>query len=239
MKDSEFDALLRSALLEAARLDAEALTEGEPEAPPRSLEYQAEMAALLRDPIRGDARPKVRPGLWQHSRLFRSAACLALGAVLCLGSAVTFSPSARAWVVHFFSQRFEDHSAFSFQGDGMDGPDDVLYRPTYLPAGYMEDRSQGDLPEDMAIYVNDQEQLLYFSYMAGNTAGTFAVDNEHSTEKRITIGKDCQAHLLETISPDYPSFLIWMDEEKGAAFLIDGYVSPEELIRVAESVQAQ
>ena len=55
----------------------------------------------------------------------------------------------------------------------------------------------------------------------------------------ITIGKDCQAHLLETISPDYPSFLIWMDEEKGAAFLIDGYVSPEELIRVAESVQAQ
>ena len=152
---------------------------------------------------------------------------------------MTFSPSARAWVVHFFSQRFEDHSAFSFQGDGMDGPDDVLYRPTYLPAGYMEDRSQGDLPEDMAIYVNDQEQLLYFSYMAGNTAGTFAVDNEHSTEKLITIGKDCQAHLLETISPDYPSFLIWMDEEKGAAFLIDGYVSPEELIRVAESVQAQ
>ena len=204
MKDSEFDALLRSALLEAARLDAEALTEGEPEAPPRSLEYQAEMAALL-----------------------------------CLGSAVTFSPSARAWVVHFFSQRFEDHSAFSFQGDGMDGPDDVLYRPTYLPAGYTQDRSQDDLPEDMAIYVNDQEQFLYFSYMAGNTAGTFAVDNEHSTEKLITIGKDCQAHLLETISPDYPSFLIWMDEEKGAAFLIDGYVSPEELIRVAESVQAQ
>ena len=37
MKDSEFDALLRSALLEAARLDAEALTEGEPEAPPLSL----------------------------------------------------------------------------------------------------------------------------------------------------------------------------------------------------------
>ena len=177
MKDSEFDALLRSALLEAARLDAEALTEGETEAPSRSLEYQAEMAALLRDPIRGGARPKVRPGLWRRSRLFRSAACLALGAVLCLGSAVTFSPSARAWVVHFFSQRFEDHSAFSFQGDGMDGPDDVLYRPTYLPAGYMEDRSQGDLPEDMAIYVNDQEQLLYFSYMAGNTAGTFAVDN--------------------------------------------------------------
>ena len=57
MKDSEFDALLRRALLEAARLDAEALTEGEPEAPPRSLEYQAEMAALLRDPIRGPARP--------------------------------------------------------------------------------------------------------------------------------------------------------------------------------------
>ena len=197
------------------------------------------MAALLRDPIRGGARPKVRPGLWRRSRLFRSAACLALGAVLCLGSAVTFSPSARAWVVHFFSQRFEDHSAFSFQGDGMDGPDDVLYRPTYLPAGYMEDRSQDDLPKDMAIYVNDQEQFLYFSYMAGNTAGTFAVDNEHSTEKLITIGKDCQAHLLETISPDYPSFLIWMDEEKGAAFLIDGYVSPEELIRVAESVQAQ
>lgn len=63
MKDSEFDALLRSALLEAARLDAEALTEGEPEAPPRSLEYQAEMAALLRDPIRGrcSAQGPARP----------------------------------------------------------------------------------------------------------------------------------------------------------------------------------
>ena len=53
MKDSEFDALLRSALLEAARLDAEALTEGEPEAPPRSLEYQAEMAALPPVPLGG------------------------------------------------------------------------------------------------------------------------------------------------------------------------------------------
>ncbi len=239
MKDSEFDAMLRSALLEAARLDAETLTGDETEAPPRSLEYQAEMAALLRDPVRGGSRSKARPGLWRCSRLFRSAACLALAAVLCLGSAVTFSPSARAWVVRFFSQRFEDHSAFSFQGDGTGSPAGVLYRPAYLPAGYTEDRSQDNLPEDMAVYVNDQEQFLYFSYMAGNTAGTFAVDNEHSTEKRITIGKDCQAHLLETISPDYSSFLIWMDEEKGAAFLLNGYVSPEELIRVAESVQAQ
>jgi hypothetical protein len=33
----------------------------------------------------------------------------------------------------------------------MDGPDDVLYRTTYLPAGYTQDRSQDDLPEDMAI----------------------------------------------------------------------------------------
>ena len=73
MKDSEFDALLRSALLEAARLDAEALTEGEPEAPPRSLEYQAEMAALLRDPIRGDAAKRQRSaGRQAKTRLFRA-----------------------------------------------------------------------------------------------------------------------------------------------------------------------
>jgi hypothetical protein len=47
----------------------------------RSLEYSAEMARLLRDPIRGGARPKSGPACGAQPPV-RAAACLALGAVL-------------------------------------------------------------------------------------------------------------------------------------------------------------
>ena len=236
MTDPEFDAMLRSALLEAARRDAEALTADASGEAPRSLQNQAEMAALLRDPGPCESKPKRRPSLWRRSRLFRSVACLALVAALGLGGALSFSPDARAWVVRFFAERFDDHSAFSFQGDA--DMEDAFYRPAYIPAGYMEQEGQ-DLPDDWVTYVNDQGKFLYFTYMSGNMAGTIAVDNEHSTERVITISGGIEAHLLETISSEYPSFLIWMDEDQGAAFMLNGYVSSEELIRMAESVEAE
>ena len=156
------------------------------------------------------------------------------------------TPGGRAAVTSFFSRNFEDHTVFGFvdpaAGTQSPEPEAGIYVPSYVPEGY--ERTLWDWDDDFGTvraWYEGAYDLYYINYMCFPLAHapTIAVDNEHSTETLITIGKDCQAHLLETISPDYPSFLIWMDEEKGAAFLIAGYVSPEELIRVAESVQAQ
>ncbi len=231
MTDQTWDAMLRAALLDAALQDTDALMrESQAEQPP-SPGHQARMGKLLQVP--GRPRGGFRP--WW----LRFAACLVLALALGLGGTMTLNADARDWVVRLFSQRFADHSAFSFQSDGYSASEPPLYRPAYLPEGYTECEAGPDDVPHWAFYENGQDQHISFSYLAGNAAGTVAVDNEHSVETVTTIGDGCQAHLLETTDPHYPSFLIWMDEEKGAAFVLDGFVSPEELIKIAESVCAQ
>jgi hypothetical protein len=75
--------------------------------------------------------------------------------------------------------------------------------------------------------------------MAGNTAGTFAVDNEHSTKSSSPSARTVRPICWRPSVPTIPASSSGWTRRRGAAFLIDGYVSPEELIRVAESVQAQ
>lgn len=234
MTDQTWDAMLRAALLDAARLDADALGQDAQEEPP-SPDHQARMGTLLQSPQPAPHPPRrtVRP--WW----LRCAACLALVLALGLGGTMTLNANARDWVVRMFSQRFADHSAFSFQSDSSPEAEGLLYRPTYLPEGYTEREAEPDASPHWAFYEDGQDRHISFSYLSGNAAGTVSVDNEHSVETITTIGDGCQAHLLETTDPRYPSFLIWMDEEKGAAFVLDGFIPPEELIKIAESVCAQ
>ena len=110
--EHNWDQRLRSALLDAARLDGEEALSALGEEPEFSPAYRAARARLLRSPFRSTAG-------WAR-RAVRWAACA--GLVLCLsaGSVFLFSPSARAWAVRMWSIWHREYTEYNFHGDGTD-----------------------------------------------------------------------------------------------------------------------
>lgn len=228
---SEWDERLRAALLEAARLDGEAdfaALSGEPDF---SQDYLRERERLLRDPFRyakRRSRSRRKAVLWY-------AACalmtLCLSAVLVLAT----NPAARAWGVQMWSTWHPEYTEYNFQGDGTEPAPLGVWRPTYVPEGYVE-RDSAHYPELSYIdYKNREGTLLSLTYFPLGEQGSILLDNEHSTLHPAKVN-GLNADLYVAIEPDDPSTVIWVDAGAEVVFSLHGILSKEELLYMAESV---
>lgn len=134
MTESEFDALLRRALIDVIHEDCADILEGEPDVPPHTEKYLRRERKLLADPL-GYVRRLARP-VWKKA--LRMAACILLALATLFGSVMALSPSARAWVVRMYTEWQEDRMNFYFTpSSGVIG-DPFDWRPSYLPPEYSE-----------------------------------------------------------------------------------------------------
>ena len=226
--EHNWDQRLRSALLDAVRLDGEEALSALGEEPEFSPAYRAARARLLRSPFRSTAG-------WAR-RAVRWAACA--GLVLCLsaGSVFLFSPSARAWAVRMWSIWHREYTEYNFHGDGTDPAPLGVWRPSYVPEGYTVWKSN-HYPEMSYIdYTNDKGSLLSVTYLPLNESGSILLDNEHSVHSSVTVN-GCSADLYTAIEADDPSILVWADEKAEVVFSLHGVLNTEELLRMAESIE--
>lgn len=68
-------------------------------------------------------------------------------------------------------------------------------------------------------------------------AGTWA-DTTDMTVKETAI-HDCTAELYLSQTADKSSSILWLDEQTGYSYTIDGYLSEEQLIQMAKSVSQE
>lgn len=111
----------------------------------------------------------------------------------------------------------------------------VVYRPTWLPDGYVPDRETRYGAEVMIVYQNDDGGQAVFLY---------TTDGQPWSEEDLEGGmavlvEDCPAVLRLRQSKGDLNDLFWTDEEKGASFWISAPFREEDMIRVAESVEGQ
>lgn len=226
--EHNWDQRLRSALLDAARLDGEEALSALGEEPEFSPAYRAARARLLRSPFRSTAG-------WAR-RAVRWAACA--GLVLCLsaGSVFLFSPSARAWAVRMWSIWHREYTEYNFHGDGTDPAPLGVWRPTYIPEGYVEwNKNETGILRSID-YVNEEDYLFSLTYMPLCENVSIMLDNEHSVFSRTTVN-GLPADLYVGIEADDPSTVIWIDENNDMVFSLDGVLEKEELLRMAESIK--
>ena len=150
-----FDAVLRSALLDAARADygdVLAAAEELPE-PEFSERYLAFRQRLLADPFAKDGQP-----FWKKA--LRVAACILL-ALGMAGILVWSNPTTRAWVERYLFLRFEDRDEYQFQGAVGDVGGLGKIKPGYLPEGFQETDVEEFPTFTIFTYENDVGKTLY------------------------------------------------------------------------------
>ena len=232
MTESEFDALLRRALIDVIHEDYADILEGEPDVPPHTEKYLRRKRKLLADPI-GYVRRLARP-VWKKT--LRMVACILLVLATLFGSVMALSPSARAWVVRMYTEWREDSTMFTFWGSQPESPVSTDWYPSTLPEGY-DEVSVDTVGNIIRItYQNASGKKLYFSYRSFHNNGAFSIDNEHAKPISIEINNST-ATLFVSNNTQYQSHLTWMDEAEDVAFLISGFVDSQELITTAESVK--
>lgn len=235
MDQSEFDDILRSALMDAIRLEwAHVLEEPQPE-PHFSARYLREREKMLKDPF-GYAKRKTRP-LWKKA--VRLAASVLLVISIGLGGVLVISPEARAWVVERLSVIWGDQFAFFRAPKHQGGTIDIShYQPTYIPDGF--ELVEKWIPNESfseLTYKNMSDDYIYYNCVSLSEAGAFdfMLDDEHSDSDEVQIN-GLPATIMISNAEGWPSHLVWMDGEVGAAYCITTTVGFEEMIQIGESV---
>lgn len=235
MEPSEFDRMLRGALLDAARADwDQALEEAQAE-PEFSAGYRRERKRLLKDPF-GFAKRRTRP-MWRKA--LQAAASILLAAGIGLGGVLAVSPEARAWVVWRMSAaQGEDFAVFTKPEHLDGGLDASRFQPTYIPDGF--EVVEEWIPNEFYVVLSYEDESGGFidyecASLSNEGAFDFVIDNEHSDSYEISVN-GLPATLMVSNTEGWPSHLVWMDGEAGVAYCITATLDREELIRIAESV---
>ncbi|HIR85435.1 MAG TPA: DUF4367 domain-containing protein [Candidatus Galloscillospira excrementavium] len=229
-----FDADLRAALLEAARLDWVGALSQEPAAPRFSQGYLDRRAAFLSDPI-GYVR-RLRRRAWSAGqRALRAAACLLLVAGVAFGALMAASPTARAWVQRIFIQWLSDRADITFQGNPQGFGENGLWRPTWLPEGFELAEENIMSLVTILIYENEVGDEIFLHYTTANA--NIIIDTEHQDHYAITVHGSA-ADFFPANEPGEPSYLIWTDEATGTYFDLMTYLEDSEvLLQIAESIR--
>ena len=111
----------------------------------------------------------------------------------------------------------------------------LVYSLGWVPEGYEWFDSHCDIPE-IIKYRNQDGDMLLLSINKGNESIRLQVQpTEGDLYKQISVSGVPADLYLNTIGGN--SILIWMDEEDGLVFVLNGPLTEEELIQVAEHVK--
>lgn len=233
MTESEFDALLRRALIDVIHEDYADILEGEPDVPPHTEKYLRRKRKLLADPI-GYVRRLARP-VWKKT--LRMVACILLALATLFGSVMALSPSARAWVMRMYTEWKEQSAVFFFFSDQSGVPVPSNWRPSYIPEGFDSEEAVDTASVTRIVYSNKStNDNIYFRYCPLYNNSSLNIDNEHMIIEEVSLHSG-MATLFLSDDASYQSHLTWMNEEEDIAFSISGFIDSQELIKMADSVK--
>lgn len=227
MTDQALDSMLRRVLLDA---DCQQYGEAIDELPECDFSpaFEKKMQKLIRradHPIR--------------YRIAQVVACLLLAALLSGCTVLAVSPEARAAFVGWVREMYETYVEYRYTGENQVTPPSVIYyRPTWIPEGYQEITVEESTSQTY-IYYEKEDKLLVFCCTMDADAATLKIISDNGDildVQNVKIG-DSSADLYIDPKENAASDIVWINEN-GTLFFIHGQLSGDELIKMAESVEA-
>lgn len=225
MTDEALDALAKQLLLDAARLEYRDIIQSD-EQHTFSPSFERKMKKLVRradHPVR--------------HRITQTAACVALVVIIGGGSVLAVSAEARAAFFGWIREVYETYFVYHYEGAETIAPEDVVYRPTWLPEGYAESMVPELDGQVAVIYKNEEGNLMSFSYSTDPEIINLQVEGNKGSIERVFIG-DLPGDLYIDADEDAQDVLVWMDDQNGIVYWISANLPAEDLIKMAESVTA-
>lgn len=115
-----------------------------------------------------------------------------------------------------------------------DEPMETQYALGWLPEGYSLLMEDYDEDTKFIAYTHENGEMLKFSYVVVPDETTWFVDVADTTKSQVSVN-GCPAELFISNSPDVGSGIIWSNEAN-TAFYIGGFMSEDDLVKLAESV---
>lgn len=193
-----------------------------------SAEFEAKILALRE---REQRRQK-------SGKILRHCAAAILALVLCTGVFLSVNVEARAAVILWVKEVYEDGIAYWFTGKTQE--ELPQYELTWIPDNM--DRIYDETTESShsMVYSNSSDPQLGFTFsysLMQDGSGTIMVLNE--TEHSVTVvdinGMPGELYLSQ--DPEVTHCLIWFDEDQQVTFNITSYMDADAMLHIAESVK--
>lgn len=115
----------------------------------------------------------------------------------------------------------------------------VEYRLTWVPEGYelyMQNETFGNT--NSFLYKDQEGRLLHFIVLLDREgARSYLYPNKNAVEKHVLVGRNpADLYLVDTGGAN--SELVWQDPKAGALFYISAFLPEEDILKMAESIEA-
>lgn len=233
MTNAAENILLRNILLDAASREfEEELSDREPVA--ISSRFRLQMQNMMANPARW-AKRRRRP-IWKQA--MQTAAAVLIVCSLTIGSIMVASPTARAAIIEWVTEWYENSIIYRFFG-APTFEDMPQYKIAELPVGYRDTETPLDLPNNIEItYENESGDTIRFEYMRAEEGSAIVIDTANMEISEIEIN-GCPGYLYVAMDHEQSNCITWYDVRSGIQFVIDGFYGSDELVRMAESVLIQ
>ena len=230
MTEQELDRIMRRVLIDSMKAEAEQDKEDLKLSFKATSRHQRQMHAMLANPIRWLRRR----GCPRWKQIEQRVAVIFLVFILFFGGMMALSPTARATVVRWFMEWYENTINYLYIGDRNT---EALpqYEIAELPDGFKEiDRNTA--PELVEVtYENDQGDIIELGYVFMHQGTLSGFDVEDANVFEIQVNSQNGVYF-EARSPGNLNTVTWIDANQNLQFMIDGCYQCDELLRMAESV---
>ncbi len=150
-------------------------------------------------------------------------------------SLLLINPEVRAAVKSTVIEWRDKFTSIIFQSNKSSNMNDEKeWQLEYLPIGYQQDKIENLGMITNIEYVNEQGQVIYFSYRPDGVNSSISIDNENHKIESIKI-KGIAAYIARATDDDYENGVIWTME--GYTFNLWSQLPMEELIKIVESIE--
>lgn len=178
--------------------------------------------------------PRRKKGAGSLRRVAAVFLTVLIGSGMWLGT----NAESRAALIRWFREFREDYVVYTYEGE-MPERDIGSYACTWLPDGMeVVDMDVSDT-SGYVVYTseNDGFAVLSYNYMhSGTAAYLFPSEEKELIHSELELN-GMHADIYEESGEKNSCFIIWFDETNQISFDINGNLSREEIIRMAESVQ--
>ena len=221
---------LKAALKEVCYLELEDIPSEEVLSADDTLTFSATFERRMKKLIRRADHPI-------RYRVTQAVACLLLAVLLSGCTVLAISPEARKVFVGWVREVSDGWYVYHYTGEDQTAPENVVYCPTWVPDGYELITEPVAGPQQTAIYKNPEGEQIRFVGTINTESNTLYVEDTGEQPLDVYVG-NIRANLYLDPYEGNLNGLVWEDSGKGFFFWIAAPITGEELIKMAESVEA-
>lgn len=194
-------------------------------------EYRCEFSPIFEKKIKKLMRRADHPILY---RTLKRIAVILLTLLIAGTVWISVDADARAAFFGWFNEVIGNSFVYHHNESANGNTKPVDYRPLWIPDGYSENTVNVFVDETTVLYKSEAKGYLRFSYIISLEKRTWYLDITDADIKDCCVNAQ-PAQLFISKLDSVASGITWTTED--SVFLITGFVTETELIRMAESVE--